>query len=63
MKAKLTSRKFWITVVTGLLVLANQAFELGLDEAAIGQFVTVVAAFVVGQGIADHGSQGKALNE
>lgn len=50
---RLKSRKFWITVVTGLVVTLNDALGIGLDEDTITQVVTVVAAYVVGQGVVD----------
>ena len=58
MLAKLKSRKFWITVATGLLVVLNDALELGLSPDAIGQFVIVAAGYLVAQGIADHNLYG-----
>jgi len=54
------SRKFWITLVSVVLVLFAQAFGLDVTEDQIAGMVTIVAGYLVGQGIADHG-KAKAL--
>ena len=51
---KLKSRKFWVTVVGGLVLLVNQALGSPMDEAAVTQIVAFLSAFLIGQGIADH---------
>lgn len=56
---KLKSRKLWVTVVTATLVALGG--QLGFDEATITKLVGMASAYVLGQGIADAGAQGKAL--
>lgn len=60
MWVKLQSRKLW-TAVLGAAVVAL-AGQLGLDEVATTKIVGLLMAYLVGQGIADHGA-GKALKE
>jgi len=50
---KLKSRKFWVAVIGGLLLLVNKALGSPLDEATANQIVAVIGAYVIGQGIAD----------
>lgn len=47
----LGSRKFWATVLAGVVVVFADA--LGLDGEKAGQAVQALMAYVVGQGISD----------
>jgi hypothetical protein len=50
---KLKSRKFWVAVVGGLILLVNKALGSPIDEATATQLVALVGSYVIGQGIAD----------
>ena len=52
---KLKSRKFWITIGTAILIIANRALGLGIDDETITKLIALVAAYDVGQGLADLG--------
>lgn len=55
---KLKSRKLWATVIGAAVVTLGQ--QLGLSEDFITSVVTLISAYVVGQGIADAGAAKKA---
>jgi hypothetical protein len=55
MKTILKSKKFLSSVAAILFVLSPAS--AGLDEATILQVVSLVAAYIVGQGIADNGKE------
>lgn len=57
LKAKLMSRKLWIAVLTA--VIASLAEQLGFYDLYTAIIGTVGGSYVIGQGIADHGSQGQ----
>jgi len=59
MMEKLKSRKLIATVLMAVLVLVNDKLGLGISQEAILTVVGVIAAYVVGQGVADAGAQGK----
>lgn len=50
---KFKSRKFWMALVTGLLIIANDGLGLNLPSEAIKQVVEVVIAYIIGQGAVD----------
>jgi uncharacterized membrane protein len=50
---KLKSRKFWLTVATAILTIANEGLGWNLPTDAIMQVVAVVIAYVLGQGAVD----------
>lgn len=50
---KFKSRKFWMAVVTGLLVIANQGLELNLPEEAMQTVAGVVIAYILGESFID----------
>lgn len=56
---KMKSRKLIVLVGTVLLTVLNEKLGLGLDEDTMNKIIAAAAAYIVGQGIADHGSQGK----
>lgn len=56
---KLKSRKFIVTVLAAILVLLNDKFNLGISQEAIYSAVGMLGLYVVGQGVADAGSQGR----
>lgn len=53
MKKKLGSRKFLVTLAGVLTVIANDYFDLGLDKDTVFGVVSMVAAYVLGQGYVD----------
>jgi hypothetical protein len=59
MLKKINSRKLLTVVLTAVLTVLNDTLKLGISNEAILTIVGLVAAYVVGQGIADHGNQGK----
>ena len=50
---KLKSRKFWIAVVTALLVVANDGLGLNLPADSIKTVAEIVIAYIIGQGAVD----------
>lgn len=54
---KLKSRKLWVAVVTATIVALSQ--QLGIDPALAEKLVTLAGAYVLGQGIADHGARAR----
>lgn len=56
MVEKLKSRKLWVAVITAALVALGSS--IGIDEATITKLVALGSSYILGQGIADHGSQG-----
>lgn len=59
-KMKPTSRKLIVLMVTVILYVANDLAGGLLTEPAMNGIMGVIIAWIVGQGIADHGAQGKA---
>lgn len=53
MGSKLKSRKFWMAVVTSLIILANEGFGLQLPEDAIMTVAGVVIAYILGESAID----------
>ena len=51
---KFKSRKLWVTVLGATLV--SLGAELGFPEETVHSLVAIIVAYVIGQGIADHGS-------
>lgn len=53
MSEKLKSRKFWITIVSVLLVTVNDELGLGLDTESIMYFAGIVITYLLGQSFID----------
>jgi hypothetical protein len=53
MKKKLSSRKFLVTVAGVITVIANDYFDLGLNGDSVFAIVSMVAAYILGEGYAD----------
>ncbi|MCX7570420.1 hypothetical protein OS242_10640 [Tumebacillus sp. DT12] len=49
MKEKLKSRKMWAVFVTGLLIVANDAFQLGMSEETVKWIGGLAGAYILGQ--------------
>lgn len=52
-ESKWVSRKLVITVIGALIVTLNDAIGLGLDQDTVWQLATVLAGYLVAQGVAD----------
>jgi len=50
---KLRSRKFWMAVVSALLLIANEGLGLNIPEDAVLPFVAVVLGYIFGEAYAD----------
>jgi uncharacterized membrane protein len=50
---KLKSRKFWMSVVSAILVLANDGLDLGLDTNTVLAFAGIVMSFIFGEAYVD----------
>ncbi|SMQ76003.1 hypothetical protein SAMN05444673_2608 [Bacillus sp. OV166] len=63
MKKKLSSRKFLVTIAGVITVVANDYFNLKLDNNTVLSLVSLVAAYVLGQAHVDaknaHKGEGK----
>lgn len=53
MKHPLKSRKFWMAVVSGLLVIANEGLGLDLPQEAIMTIAAVVIMYILGEAYVD----------
>ncbi|MBI2875183.1 MAG: hypothetical protein HYY09_08840 [Firmicutes bacterium] len=49
MPSKLKSRKLWMAVVNGLLIIANEGLDLGLPEAAVRTVTFTVIAYILAE--------------
>lgn len=54
MRELLTSKKF-IASIMGVIVTIAGKYGLELDETALATIISPILAYIVGQGIADHG--------
>ena len=53
MKNKFKSRKFWMAVVTAVLVVLNDGLNLGIDQETVLAFAGIVATFIIGESAVD----------
>ncbi len=53
LKQKLGSRKFWMAVVSALLVVANEGLDLKLDGQTILAFAGIVITYILGEAAVD----------
>jgi len=49
------SKKFWASVIGALVPVLNHFFDFGLSPEAVLQTVGPIAAYILGQGLADLG--------
>jgi hypothetical protein len=49
------SKKFWAAVVAAGVPILNHFFTLGLTQEVVMQIVGPIAAYILGQGLADLG--------
>lgn len=59
---KLKSRKFWMAVVAGLLVVANEGLGLALPEEAIMTVAAVAISYILGEAYVDGKREGGVAN-
>lgn len=50
---KLKSRKFWMAVIAGALVVANEGLDLNLPTDTIQTFAGLVISYILGQSFVD----------
>ena len=51
--SKLKSRKFWMTVISALLVVLNEGLGLGIDSETVLAFAGIVMSYILGQSHVD----------
>lgn len=54
---QLKSKKLIVAILTAVAIVINDHFGKPLSEDTINQMIAVVAAYVIGQGIADSGKE------
>ena len=47
-KDRLTSRRFWLVVIVGILVIANEALALGISQESLVKIVGLSGIYVIG---------------
>jgi len=50
---KFKSRKFWMAVVTAILVVLNDGLDLGVDSETVLAFAGIVATWIIGESAVD----------
>ena len=50
---RLRSRKLWMAIATGLLVIANEGLDLDLPNEAIMTIVALIITYILGQSYVD----------
>lgn len=50
---KLKSRKFWMAVVTGLLIVLNDGMDLGIEQETVLAFSGIIATYIFGEAATD----------
>lgn len=50
---KFKSRKFWLAVVSAILVVLNDGLELGVDSETVLAFAGIVATWIIGESAID----------
>lgn len=53
MKSKLLSRKFLLALATGVLIIANDGLDMGLDRDTIMSVVGIVGIWIFGEAAVD----------
>lgn len=53
MNSKLKSRKFWMAVVTGAILIANEGLDLNLDRETILAFTGLVLGYIFAEAAVD----------
>ena len=50
---KLKSRKFWMAVVSGLLIIANDGLDLGLPNESVMAIAAIALGYIFGEAAVD----------
>lgn len=50
---KFKSRKFWMAVVTAILVILNDGLDLGIDHETVLAFAGLVISWILGESAVD----------
>lgn len=50
---KFKSRKFWMAVISALLVILNEGLDLGIDEQTVLAFAGIIMSFIFGEAYVD----------
>lgn len=50
---KLTSRKFLMAVGAAMLIVLTQGLDISVDETLYNQLLSIVVAYIVGEGAVD----------
>lgn len=50
---KFSSRKFWMAVITALLVVLNDGLDLGIDQDTVLTFAGLVISWILGESAID----------
>ncbi len=53
MGARLRSRKFWLAVITPLVIIVTRALGLELEQDAIVAISAVISAYILGEAYVD----------
>lgn len=51
--SKFKSRKFWMSVISALLVIANEGLELGISSETVMTFAALIASFIFSEAYID----------
>lgn len=57
MTGKLKSRKLWMSVISGVLVILNEGLGIGVDSNTVLGFSGIIMSYILGQSFVD-GSNG-----
>lgn len=61
MPDKLKSRKFWVTVVSSILIVLNEGLGMSIDSEAVLSFSGIVISYLLGQSYIDSKDSVKKL--
>lgn len=50
---KMKSRKFWMAVVTGILIVLNDGLNIGIDQETVLAFAAIVVGYIFGESAVD----------
>tara|TARA_R100000808_G_scaffold8880_1_gene24784 strand:+ start:774 stop:947 length:174 start_codon:yes stop_codon:yes gene_type:complete len=53
MKSKLKSRKLWMSVISGVLVVLNEGLGIGIDSNTVLGFSGIIMSYILGQSFVD----------
>lgn len=59
---ELAGSKKFLVLITGLIVAGAAKLGLHLDDQTVAEIVGLFAAWLIGQGVADHGKEAAKIN-